>query len=66
MSDKKWNPNHFAPHQLMDVYRRNENIDAGKSLCSECEGTGNAFISMYKKCVACSGTGVAMAKKARK
>jgi RecJ-like exonuclease len=56
--NKKWELKDFAPHQHTDVWRRNENIDAGKPLCPECQGTGNMFFSMYKKCDVCNGTGV--------
>ena len=59
MKDKKWNEKDFAPHQGMDVRRRNRNIENKKSLCKTCEGTGNEFFSMYKKCEKCGGDGIA-------
>lgn len=40
-----------------DEETRNANIDAGKILCEQCDGTGNQLLSMYQKCEKCGGTG---------
>lgn len=29
-----------------------------KDRCPKCEGTGNEFLFMYRKCAACDGTGI--------
>ncbi|HON83090.1 MAG TPA: hypothetical protein PLI22_03025 [Caldisericia bacterium] len=44
-----------------DFETRNKNIKSGKKLCKRCDGTGNEFFSMYKRCTKCFGTGVANA-----
>lgn len=56
---EKRNINDYPPHMQVDEQRRNDNIDAGNILCERCDGTGNEFYSMYCKCLACNGTGIA-------
>jgi RecJ-like exonuclease len=48
----------YPPHMLGDYITKNKNIKNGKDLCNRCDGTGNEFYSMYKKCSACGGTGI--------
>ena len=36
---------------------RNRNVKMGKTLCSNCDGTGNSHYTKYKKCDKCNGTG---------
>lgn len=52
---KKYN---VAPHQAGDYKTREENEQAGEQLCTRCNGTGNEFFSMYRRCEACNGTGI--------
>ncbi len=49
-------------HMRMDYDTRNQNVTNGKELCERCEGTGNEFMSMYRKCTDCMGTGIANPK----
>lgn len=44
-------------HMQMDYNTRNKNVMAGHELCKLCDGTGNEFYSMYKKCPNCGGSG---------
>lgn len=44
-------------HQQMDMRRYNDNLQKGATLCTNCDGTGNEFFSMYHKCPQCGGTG---------
>lgn len=41
----------------MDMQRRKENLKNGRKLCEHCDGTGNEFYSMYRKCPKCDGKG---------
>lgn len=41
-----------------DYARRNENIEKNAKLCKHCDGTGNEFMSIYRKCPECDGIGV--------
>jgi len=50
------------PYMRSDYDLRNRNLSAGKKLCGRCDGTGNEFFSMYRRCGDCWGTG-AQAKK---
>ena len=52
-----WKYEDFAEHQYGDVQRHNDNVSAGRTLCSRCEGTGNELYSMWKKCTDCAGLG---------
>lgn len=45
------------PRMRSDYHTRNENVEAGRELCSECGGTGNEFYSTYRKCPKCNGDG---------
>ena len=56
MTDKLMSEEEILAHPLhmqTDYYKRNENIKNGKKLCKECGGTGNYFLSKYKKCPHC-------------
>ncbi len=44
-------------HIASDFYRRNTNVELGHQLCFDCDGTGNMFFSMWKKCDTCKGYG---------
>ena len=61
--NKVWDITKYPPHTYGDVLRHNKNVEDKKELCTHCEGTGNEFFSMYRKCPKCKGTGI---KKARK
>lgn len=43
---------------INDNKNKQELISKGKKLCERCEGTGNELYSMYKKCIACNGSGI--------
>jgi rubredoxin len=47
-------------HMRNDYYKRNLVVAAGKPLCDNCDGTGNEFYSMYRKCPVCGGDGIKM------
>jgi len=48
-----------VPNKLqMDYFTRNKNVRDSKALCLRCDGTGNEFFSMFKKCSVCLGKGV--------
>lgn len=55
---KKWDKKYWPVHTHMDIDTRNKNVDARKTLCKRCEGTGNELFSMYCKCKDCNGTGI--------
>ena len=56
--DEKWDIEKYPMHMRGDVHTRNDNIDNGKELCKKCDGTGNEFYSMYRKCKDCGGNGI--------
>ena len=56
--EKKTDLRKYPPHMQNDYRVRNKNIDDGKELCERCGGTGNEFMSMYKKCKDCGGSGI--------
>lgn len=41
-----------------DEDRREANVKSGKPLCPRCDGTGNEFLTVYKECMLCGGSGV--------
>ena len=45
-------------HMRNDYYKRNLVVESGKPLCDFCDGTGNEFYSMYRKCPVCGGDGI--------
>lgn len=45
-------------HMRMDYQKRNDNVEAGETLCTKCDGTGNELFSMYRRCSKCNGTGI--------
>jgi hypothetical protein len=51
------------PHMRSDYELRNRNLMRGNKLCRRCDGTGNEFLSMYRCCGDCWGTGVAKTKR---
>ena len=52
------NINSVPPHMAGDYLRRNDNVIKDKNLCSNCDGTGNELMSMYRKCPVCNGIGI--------
>ena len=38
-------------------------LDPGIIICEQCNGTGNEFYAMYRKCSKCNGFGVVDAPK---
>lgn len=40
-----------------DYATRNVNLQAGRRLCPQCNGTGNQLWVMYQRCTACHGAG---------
>ncbi len=59
--DKLIDVSKYPLYMRGDFETRNKNIKNGKKLCKRCDGTGNEFFSMYKRCTKCFGTGVANA-----
>lgn len=53
-------PEHGLGHMGLkqDACKHNENVRSGKTLCRNCEGTGNQMYSMYQACQECNGTGI--------
>lgn len=49
--------NTVPPHMRTDYAIRNENIEKGRTLCSNCDGTGNNLFYTYQKCLKCNGDG---------
>ena len=46
------------PSKVPDYLTRNKNIQEEKPLCSRCDGTGNEFFNMFRRCLECGGDGV--------
>ena len=61
MKPEKHDITKYPIHIQGDEQIRNDNIDAGNPLCEHCDGTGNEFLSMYRKCPKCNGLGAVKA-----
>lgn len=57
MTPRKRDPEKWPHHMRPDEIKRNKNIDAGRTLCPRCDGTGNELWSMYRRCEQCDGKG---------
>lgn len=49
--------NTVHPSMRTDYATRNENLQNGKALCENCDGTGNNMFYMYQACPKCNGRG---------